>query len=209
MVQIKRKNKMSIFKNKKISVSVFCGAREGKNKAYATTAEMVGSLIAKNNMRLVYGAGGKGLMGKVAYGVLALKGIIYGITTKIIADFEEPIRGTKFKIVKNIQLRKRAFIDNSDAFIVLPGGFGTFDELFEILVSKEINDKHDKLLNKKETTFNKPIVLVNVNGFFTPFEKLVDSIIDAGFMNPSNRKYFKIVDSPKEAIDYIKKHTKK
>ena len=205
---------MSIFK-KKISVSVFCGARTGNKNIYTETANQLGELIAKNNMRLVYGAGGTGLMGKVAYGVLALKGKIFGVTTDVIADFEEPIRGTKFEIVKNIQIRKRKFIDNSDAFIVLPGGFGTFDELFDILVGKEIIDKHNKLNKKDKSSENgknivtKPLLLIDPNGFFKPFEKLVDSIISAGFMKESNKKYFKIVKTPKEAISYIKKYVKK
>ena len=197
---------MSVFK-KKISVSVFCGAREGNKEVYAKTATELGNLIAKNDMRLVYGAGGHGLMGKVAYGVLALKGKIFGVTTKIISAFEEPIKGTKFKVVRNIQVRKRAFIDNSDAFIVLPGGFGTFDELFDILVGKEVTDKYNKL--HKKTSLNKPLVLIDLDGFFKPFEKLIDSIISAGFMKESNKKYFKIVKTPKEAIAYIKKSVKK
>ncbi|MBP3616150.1 MAG: TIGR00730 family Rossman fold protein [Alphaproteobacteria bacterium] len=201
---------MSIFK-KQISVCVFCGAQIGNKKKFQDIATEVGNLIAKNNMRLVYGAGGTGLMGKVAYGVLDLKGKIFGITTKIIADFEKPIKGTKFKIVKNIQLRKRGFIDNSDAFIVTPGGFGTFDELFEILVSKEVIEKHNKLFGSKDSAniVKKPLVLVDVDGFFKPFEKLVDSLIANGFMPETNKKYFKIVKTPKEAVNYIKKYIKK
>ena len=155
-------------------------------------------------------------MGKVAYGVLALKGKIFGVTTRIIADFEEPIKGTKYKIVKNIQIRKRKFIDNSDAFIVLPGGFGTFDELFDILVGKEVIAKHKTVKNKpvtqikkKEDLLPKPLVLIDTNGFFKAIEKLIDSIISAGFMKESNKKFFKIVKTPKEAVDYIKKYVKK
>lgn len=205
---------MSILK-KKISVCVFCGAELGNKKKYADVVAEVGNLIAKNNMRLVYGAGGKGLMGKVANGVLALKGKIFGITTKIIGDFEEPIKGTKFKIVKNIQLRKREFIDASDAFIVSPGGFGTFDELFEILVSKEIIAKHNKLFGSKDPErlgkdiVKKPLILLDVDGFFKPFEKLVDSLISTGFIPETNKKFFKIVKTPKEAVSYIKKYVKK
>ena len=206
---------MTIFQ-KKISVSVFCGAQEGNKKIYHDLATEVGGLIAKNNMRLVYGAGGKGLMGKVAYGALALKGSIFGITTQIISDFEKPIKGTKYKLVKNIQLRKRGFIDNSDAFIVIPGGFGTFDELFDILVSKEIVSKHKELfknkndkLTRNDSIVTKPLILIDLDGFFKPFEKLVDSLISTGFIPKSNKKYFKIVKTPKEAINYIKKYVKK
>ena len=199
---------MSIFK-KQISVSVFCGAREGNKKIYQDIATEIGQLITKNNMHLVYGAGGKGLMGKVAYGVLSLKGKIFGVTTKIIADFEEPIKGTKFKIVKNIQTRKRSFMKHSDAFIVLPGGLGTYDELFEILVDKEIYAKHCKMFNKDYPSLHKPIVLIDTNNYFKPFNALIDSIIKEGFMPASNKNFYKIVKTPKEAISYIKKYLKK
>lgn len=205
---------MTIFK-KRISVCVFCGAEFGNKKKYQDVATKVGELVAKSNMRLVYGAGGKGLMGKVAYGVLGLKGKIFGITTRIIADFENPIKGTRFKIVKNIQQRKREFIDNSDAFIVIPGGFGTFDELFEILVSKEIIAKHNRLFGTKDPEklgkdiVKKPLILLDVDGFFKPFEKLVDALIAREFIPETNKKFFKIVKTPKEAINYIKKCVKK
>ena len=205
---------MTIFK-KRISVCVFCGAELGNKKKYQDVATEVGELVAKNNMRLVYGAGGKGLMGKVAYGVLGLKGKIFGITTRIIADFENPIKGTRFKIVKNIQQRKRGFMDSSDAFIVTPGGFGTFDELFEILVSKEIIAKHNRLFGTKDPKklgkdiVKKPLILLDVDGFFKPFEKLVDALIACKFIPENNKKFFKIVKTPKEAISYIKKCVKK
>ncbi len=199
---------MGLLKKKQFSVCVFCGARKGKNKIYSEVAEELGILIAENNMKLVYGAGGTGLMGKVSMAVLKLKGLIYGVTTKLIADFEEPIKGTKTKIVKNIQGRKREFIDKSDAFISLPGGFGTFDEIFDVLVAKEITEKHNELVGKTEYKFDKPIILINTNGFFDAFIKLIDSIIANGFMNASNKKYFKVVKTPKEAINYLKKEFK-
>ncbi len=207
---------MSIFKKRRISVCVFCGAELGNKKLYQDIATETGKIISKNNMRLVYGAGGRGLMGKVANSVLSLKGKIFGITTKVIADFEEPIKGTKYKMVNNIQLRKRGFINYSDAFIALPGGFGTFDEIFDILVGKEIIGKHKKItdrpvckIKKRDDISPKPLVLIDINGFFKPFEKLVDSLISNGFMPETNKKYFKIVKTPKEAISYIKKYVKK
>ena len=207
---------MSVLRKKRISICVFCGAELGNKKLYQDMAIETGRLISKNNMRLVYGAGGRGLMGKVASGVLSLKGRIFGITTRVIADFEEPIKGTKFKIVNNIQLRKRGFINHSDAFIALPGGFGTFDEIFDILVGKEVIKKHSTItdrpvskIKKKDNILPKPLVLVDSDGYFKPFEKLLDSIIAAGFMKESNKKFFKIVKTPKEAISYIKKYVKK
>lgn len=194
---------------KKLSVCVFCGAHNSKQNIYEPMAEELGSLIAKNNMRLVYGAGGTGLMGKIATGALKEKGEVYGITTKQIAAFEKPVKGTKFKISKNIQERKKEFIESSDAFISLPGGFGTFDEIFEVLVHTQINDKHNVLVKKKTSTKNKPTILINLNGFFDPFIKLVDSMIKSGLVNATNKKYYKIVKTPKEAINYIKKELNK
>ena len=191
-------------KNDKFSVCVFCGAHDGLKPEFQDAATKLGELIAENNMRLVYGAGGKGLMGRVAFGVLNKGGEIYGITTDTISNFEEPIGGTEYKVVKNLQLRKREFIENSDAFICLPGGFGTFDELFEILVSCEVANKHNNLVGKKDIEIPHPIILVNINKFFDPFKKLVDATIRTGFVSTTNRKYFKIVQTPTEAIEYIK-----
>lgn len=87
--------------------------------------------------------------------------------------------------------------------------------MFEILVSKEIIAKHNELFGKKNIGFGKksiiekPLILIDVDGFFKPFEKLVDSVISAGFMPKTNKKFFKIVKNPKEAINYIKKQVKK
>lgn len=201
---------MGLFcKNQKKSVSVFCGARNGNKKEYMELAYKVGELLAKNNMRLVYGAGGCGLMGRVANGVLDNKGCIYGITTKVIAEFEKPIKGTKTKIVKSLQRRKREFIDNSDAFIVLPGGFGTFDELFDLLVGKEILEKHKEIVPGSKCSETRPIIIINHNNFFAPFETLIDSIIKEGFMGKENKKMYKLVNTPEEAIEVIKKYMKK
>lgn len=194
--------------SKKISVSVFCGSREGKNNDYIKLAQHTGELLAKNNMRLVYGAGGKGLMGAVANGVLLNHGDIYGVTTKIIADFEKPIKGTKTKIVKTLQDRKENFIKHSNAFIILPGGFGTFDELFDLLVGKEITQKHKELFPDTEENETRPIILINHNNFFKPFVNLVDALIDEGFMAPSNKNMYNLVDTPEQAISLIKDYIK-
>lgn len=195
--------------HKKISVSVFCGAQNGNKNTYYEMAHKVGELLAKNNMQLVYGAGSQGLMGATAYGVLKHKGIILGITTKIIAAFEKPIKGTLTKFACNIQKRKRRFIDSSDAFIVLPGGFGTFDELFDLLVGKEIYNKHKQCVPNSTLSETRPIILINHNNFFKPFEALVDSLIKTGFISKEHKKMYKIVSTPEEAIKHIKKTVKK
>lgn len=201
---------MGLFnKNKKISVSVFCGSRNGNKKEYMELAYHVGTLLAKNNMRLIYGAGGRGLMGGVANGVLDNGGDIYGITTEVIAAFEQPIKKTKTKIVKSLQRRKKEFIDNSNAFIVLPGGFGTFDELFDLLVGKEIYEKHKEVVPGSKLSETRPIILINYKNFFKPFETLLDAIIKEGFMSKDNKKMYKLVDTPEEAIKLVKKYIKK
>ncbi len=200
---------MGLFKkSSKSSICVFCGANLGNKKIYAETASDLGKLIAKNNYKLVYGAGGRGLMGKVAMGVLSLKGLIFGISTKIIADFEEPIKKTKFKIVNDIHTRKRLLIKNADAFIILPGGFGTYDELFDILVEKEVKKRHKEIIKGSLVSEERPIVLINTNGFFNAFEKVVDVMIKEGFISKTNKNFYKIVKTPTEAVTYIKKHLK-
>ena len=201
---------MGLFsKNKQISVSVFCGAEEGNKKYYAQMANNLGKLLAKNKMRLVYGAGGKGLMGCVARGVLDNGGKIFGVTTKIIAAFEKPIKGTKTKYTPNIQKRKRTFIDNSDAFIVLPGGFGTFDELFDLLTGKEIINKYNEEVASKKINETRPIIIVNYKGYFKQFDVLMNFLIKEGFMKKDNKKIYQMVSTPEEAVKLIKKTVKK
>ncbi len=161
------------------SVAVFCGAQFGEGKKYEHVAKDLGNLLVKHGIQLVYGAGGTGLMGVVAQTVLDQKGDVYGVTTKGLAEFEPPLSGIELDLVPTIQQRKRMMMDAADAFIVLPGGIGTLDEISEVLVAHQIGD-HDK-----------PMILMSIDGYFEPFINLVDEMIEEEFISASTRKLFK------------------
>jgi uncharacterized protein (TIGR00730 family) len=190
---------------KRFSVAVFCGSRNGANPAYVKAAAEMGELLAANDMRLVYGAGGSGLMGVLARSVLDNGGEVYGVTERIVSTFEKPIREIVHRTARDIQRRKREFIDHSDAFVVLPGGWGTFDELFDIIIGREIVDRHGRYAPKRKFREDRPIVLVDTGGYYAPFLALVRAGIREGFMIRDDLSLFKVVRTPKEAVAFINK----
>jgi uncharacterized protein (TIGR00730 family) len=188
---------------RRFSVAVFCGSRDGNSPKYAKAAKEVGELIAKNGMRLVYGAGGTGLMGVLARAALANGGKVYGVSERIVSTFEKPIKAILHRTAPNMQKRKREFIDQSNAFGILPGGWGTFDEMFEVIVMKEIVDRHHRHARPVTYREDRPIVVVNTDGYYDPMLGMIDSGIKAGFMLKEDLKFFKIAKTPKEAFDFI------
>jgi uncharacterized protein (TIGR00730 family) len=190
---------------KRFSVAVFCGSRNGNSDAYKTAAADMGRLLAENGMRLVYGAGGSGLMGVLAMGVLKNGGKVYGVTERIVSTFEGPIREIVHRTARDIQRRKREFIAHSDAFVVLAGGWGTYDELLDVIIGKEIVDRHRRYAKKVVYREDRPIVIVNTNNYYNPFLAMVEAGIRDGFMMREDLAFFKVVKTPREAMDFINK----
>ena len=198
------KERICMFFNKKrvnniLNVCVFCGSRSGDKKNqnfYVKVAKEIGKFLANNNINLVFGSGNTGLMGAVSDACLDNLGIVYGFTTKELMKFETPRihKNHKLKILKTIQERKLAMLKKADAFIVLPGGLGTFDELFEVIVANQIGE------------IKKPIFIINVNDFYTDFYDYVfKNIIKSKFANPDAIKLVEISDD----VDYILNKIKK
>jgi uncharacterized protein (TIGR00730 family) len=160
-------------------------------------------------MRLVYGAGGSGLMGILAHSVLDNGGKIYGVTERIVRTFEQPIKKIIHRTAPNIQKRKREFLDHSNAFIILPGGWGTYDEFFDVIIGKEIVDRHNRYAKPVKYREQRPIVVVDTDGYYGPLVKMIRHSIDAGFMIRDDLKLFKVVKTPKEAFEFIKASRKK
>ncbi len=132
------------------SVAVFCGSKTGNNPIYMEDAAAVGKHLAILNLKLVYGGGKKGLMGAIADAVLENEGAVMGVIPKILTEWEQQHAGlTELAIVPDMHSRKKMMYDMSDAAIVLPGGFGTLDELFEMLTWNQlkIHDKKIYILN--------------------------------------------------------------
>lgn len=158
------------------SICVFCGSRLGSKPIYRETAKSVGQLIARQQLRLVYGGGNIGLMGVVADAVLEHGGEVVGVIPGHLQEKEVGHAGlTELHVVSTMHERKALMANLSDAFVALPGGFGTFEEFCEILTWAQL-DLH-----------RKPCGLLNVDGFYDPLLTLFDRAVDDGFLRPEYR----------------------
>ncbi|MFM2045634.1 MAG: hypothetical protein RLY86_4210, partial [Pseudomonadota bacterium] len=157
------------------SVCVYCGSANGVEEIYKDSARDLGRRIAAEGLRLVYGGGRVGLMGICADAALAAGGEVVGIIPEHIQKLEVDHTGlTELHVVESMHIRKAMMVEQSDAFAILPGGIGTLDEAFEIITWRQLM-LHDK-----------PVVIVNVNGFWNPLIALLDHMQDTGFMRKPN-----------------------
>ena len=174
------------------SVCVFCGASVGKDPAFRAAAEDLGRRLAENGIRLVFGAGHVGMMGTVADAVLAGGGEAIGVIPQFLRDRELAHEGlTKLHVVDSMHTRKRTMFDLSDAFIALPGGLGTLEEVFEMVTWRQLG-RHQK-----------PIVLVSTNAYWQPCDTLVDRVVSNDFARGDATTYFTTVPDPSAAIDFL------
>jgi uncharacterized protein (TIGR00730 family) len=152
------------------AVSVFCGSRTGTPIDYRGLAAAVGERLARTGWRIVYGGGDVGLMGAVADSAIAAGGEVHGFIPERLLDREVGHRGiTDLQITADMFERKRQMIAGSDAFLALPGGLGTLDEILDVVTLRQLG-YHDL-----------PIVLLDVDGFWQPFGAIVDHITVTGF----------------------------
>jgi len=171
------------------SICVYCGSSRGANPRHAEAARELGAQLAGHGMRLVYGGGRIGLMGVVADAVLAGGGQVIGVIPEHLQVQEKGHRGvTELRVVASMHERKNLMFELSDAFVILPGGFGTLDEAFEMLTWRQLR-LHDK-----------PILFLNIDGYWTPFDKLVDHFIAEGFVRKNNRRLFAMVDAVEDVV---------
>ena len=173
-------------------VCVFCGSRVGIGERYSESARRLGEALAQRNLGLVYGGGNIGLMGVLADAVLARGGEVVGVIPRFLMEKELGHTGvTKLVTVESMHERKAIMAEYSNAFIALPGGFGTADELFEILTWRQLH-LHDK-----------PIGLLNVAGFFNPFLDWLDTMVREGFVKQSNRNLIVVRENEDELLDAL------
>jgi len=171
------------------SVCVFCGSNPGQDPVYRTAAAQVGRRLAERGLRLVYGGGSVGLMGVVADAALAAGGQAVGVLPLSMSETEVAHRGlTELRIVPGMHERKALMNELSDAFLTLPGGFGTLDELFEAVTWKQLG------------IHAKPIGLLNVGGYFDPLIAFVDRAAGAGFVSARNRGLIRVDSDPDRLI---------
>ena len=176
------------------SLCVYCGSAVGFAPRHRDAARRLGQSMAENGIRLVYGGGGIGLMGVVADAVLAGGGSVVGVIPDFLESRELGHRGLNWlHVVDSMHARKNLMEQLSDAFAVLPGGFGTLDETFEILTWRQLR-LHDK-----------PIVLINLDGYWTPLLRLVDHVVAEGFARSESRRLFTVVERVEDVIAVLRR----
>ena len=158
------------------TICVYCGSNAGNDPAYAAQAKALGARLASDNIALVYGGGNVGLMGIVADAVLANGGDVIGVIPQQLVDWEVAHRGvTRLEVVDSMHTRKARMFELSDGFVALPGGFGTLDEMFEMLTWRQLG------LGKK------PCAFLDVNGFWQPLMAMLDSMVRERFLHAEQR----------------------
>ena len=156
------------------SVCIYCGSRAGDDPAYADAAEAMGTALATEGWRLVYGAGDVGLMGIVARAAQKAGADTFGVIPTHLLAWEVGKRDlTRFVVTETMHERKKVMLMNADAIVVMPGGAGSLDEFFEVLTWRQLG-LHEK-----------PIVLLDVNGFWAPLQGLLNHVVDHGFADGS------------------------
>jgi uncharacterized protein (TIGR00730 family) len=165
------------------SLCVYCGSKMPADNAFVDAARALGTQLGQNNIQLVYGGGHVGLMGVTADATLEAGGQVIGIIPEHLHDIEVSHENlTELHVVDSMHVRKQMMFERSDAFVVLPGGLGTLDETFEMITWRQLR-LHDK-----------PVILVNYKNYWGPFISLIDHMIDAGFVEPHAKTFFKVVE---------------
>ena len=174
------------------SIAVYCGSNPGYDPVFTTATASLGRLIAERGIRLVYGGARVGLMGTVADAVLDHGGEAHGVITRALERAEIPHRGlTSLRVTETMHERKAAMADAADAFIMLPGGYGTFDEFFEVLSWTQLG------------IHAKPCAILDVDGYFDPLRAFLDGAVAAGFVHPAHRDMLIVDDDPARLLDRL------
>ena len=173
-------------------LAVYCGSSMGSDPGFADTARALGQEMARRGIGLVYGGGHRGLMGVVADAVLAGGGEAHGVIPQALVDLEVAHTGlTELHTVITMHERKAKMTELTDAFIALPGGIGTFDELFEAWTWNALG------------YHSKPFALLNVEGFWDEMIRFLDHVTESGFMSPARRSQLLVAGSIPEAIELL------
>lgn len=176
----------------KKSICVFCGSAAGARPEYASAARDLGRRIAERGYGMVYGGGSVGLMGEAADAALAAGGEVVGVIPDVIVELEVGHSGiTELHIVRTMHERKALMAERADAFIALPGGFGTMDEFMEIATWAQLG------------IHSKPCVLVNVAGYYDELLRFLDTGVNEGFIRAGNRALVQVASSATEALEMV------
>lgn len=201
------------------TICVFCGSSFGNKKSYAESATVLGKTLAEKNWGLVYGGGSTGIMGAVARGCASSGGYVHGIIPEALISRERtseeelndklkesinnhdgstPIPDSKeygkTTLVKDMHTRKRLMGEEADAFVALPGGYGTLEELMEVVTWFQLN------------IHNKPIVIFNMDGFYDNFLKFIEDSIASEFVSAKNGEIIQVANTVEEIIEKIENY---
>lgn len=175
-----------------MNVCVFCGSSTGANPVYAEVAKELALLLSKNKCSLVYGGGNIGMMGIIADEMLKNSAKVIGVIPDFLVQREVAHHGlSELIVVKTMHERKKRMADITDLFIVLPGGMGTLDEMAEILTWKQLG------------LIDKPVGLLNVNGYFDPLIQQLEKMVKEGFLNRNNLLSIKIANNAHQLITLL------
>lgn len=178
-------------------ICVFCGSSKGKHPIYKEAAVTLGKLMAENDITLVYGGGGIGLMGEIANAVMNNNGRVIGVIPRFLAEKELGHQQiSELILTDSMHQRKQKMAELADGFIALPGGFGTLEELCEILTWVQLS------------IIEKPIAVLNTDGFFDSLLSLFDNMVDQGFLKKSNQEILLQAKTPSEIIEAMLKNVK-
>jgi hypothetical protein len=175
------------------TVCVFCGSRSGGQPHYAAAARQLGISLVARGMDLVYGGGHVGLMGVVADAVLGARGRVVGVIVQSLVDRELAHQGlTELLVVDTMHQRKALMAERADAFVALPGGYGTGDELFEILTWAQLG------------FHARPIGVLNTAGYFDPLLAWLDHMVREDFLRPRHRELLLVTDDVDQLLDRLR-----
>ncbi len=167
------------------SICVYCGSQKGANLAYQTATEMFGKLMAEQSIRLIYGGGNVGLMGIVAESVMVHGGEAVGVIPRFLVEREVGHTGlTQLHVVESMHERKELMASLADGFVILPGGIGTLEELFEVFTWKQLN------------LHNKPIGILNVAGYYDALLAFLQHSVAQGFLQEDTLSYLLVETNP-------------
>lgn len=175
-----------------LRLCVFCGSKLGARPAFAEAAALLGREMAARRIALVYGGGGIGLMGVMAEAAVAAGGHVTGVIPQVLIDKElaHPRLGD-LRVVSDMSERKALMARLSQGFVTLPGGYGTADELFEMITWQQLG------------VHRKPSVLVNVEGYFDPLLRFLDGAVASGFLRPEHRRLLHVERDVPSALDWV------
>jgi len=174
------------------SIAVFCGSKAGDDPEYAIQARRLGEILIDKDIHLVYGGGEIGVMGIIARTVIDGGGKVTGVIPDFLMELEVGNPDVdELIITEDMHDRKRTMFERADGFVILPGGLGTLDETFEIMTWKQLR-QHEK-----------PIVVVNVNGYWEPFQALIENNIKGGFAHPAILDLFTVVETAEDILEAL------